>query len=232
MNQKEWKKSDKFPGKYEWYNKTRKLQKSLQYNNDPNATVIHHLRGTEEQQKYNDEHYELWGFNLDGTFEYEKYVIFVTKEQHTEIHKCSEETINKISTTLKKTLSTDEQKLRRSEAMRGKNNPMYGKPPANKGKHISSAHKRAISGANKGNHAFLGQHHSKESKLKISNANKGNNNGMFGSGEQYKEFKILFQTITWHSFLKIRKSNFLLLKAIIFIYIKYLGHVDKSVYGL
>ena len=29
MNQKEWKKSGKFPGKYEWYNKTRKIQKSL-----------------------------------------------------------------------------------------------------------------------------------------------------------------------------------------------------------
>ena len=96
MNQKEWKKSDKFPGKYEWYNKTRKLQRSLQFNTDKDAKVIHHLRDTEEQRKYNDEHYELWGHNLDGTFEYGKYVIFVTKEEHTEIHKRSEETRKKM----------------------------------------------------------------------------------------------------------------------------------------
>ena len=92
MDQKEWKKSDKFPGKFEWYNKTRKIQKSLKYNSNPKSKVIHHLRDTEEQRKYNDEHYELWGHNLDGTFEYGKYIIFVTKEKHAEIHKCSEET--------------------------------------------------------------------------------------------------------------------------------------------
>ena len=97
MNQREWKTSRKFTDKYKWYNKTRKIQKSLKYNPDSNATVIHHLRDTEEQQKYNDEHYELWGHNLDGTFEYGKYVIFVTKEEHTKIHKCSEETRQKIS---------------------------------------------------------------------------------------------------------------------------------------
>ena len=65
MNQKEWKKSGKFPGKYKWYNLTRKFQRSLCYEQDPNATVIHHLRDTEEQRKYNDEHYELWGFEID-----------------------------------------------------------------------------------------------------------------------------------------------------------------------
>ena len=96
MNQKEWKKSGKFIGKYEWYNKTRKIQKSLQFNTDKAATVIHHLRDTEEQRKYNDTYYEFWGFNQDGTFEYGKYVIFVTKEEHTEIHKCSEETRKKM----------------------------------------------------------------------------------------------------------------------------------------
>ena len=48
MNQKEWKLSKKYDGKYSWYNKTRKIQKSLKYNSDPNAVVIHHLRDTEE----------------------------------------------------------------------------------------------------------------------------------------------------------------------------------------
>ena len=97
MNQTEWKKSDKFPCKYKWYNKTRKLQRSLQYNDNINATVIHHLRDTEDQRAYNDMYYEYWGFNQDGTFEYGKYVIFVTKEEHIKIHTLSEETRQKIS---------------------------------------------------------------------------------------------------------------------------------------
>jgi hypothetical protein len=101
MNQKEWKKSGKFKGKYEWYNNTRKIQKSLQYNDNPKAVVIHHLRDTEEQRKYNDEHYELWGHNLDGTFEYGKYVVFVTKEEHDSYHQSSDETRKKRSTSLK-----------------------------------------------------------------------------------------------------------------------------------
>lgn len=94
MNMKEWKLCTE-SSKYKWYNKTREIQKSLQYNSDHSAVVIHHLRDTEEQRKYNDEHYELWGHNLDGSFEYGKYVVFVTKEEHTEIHKCSEETCEK-----------------------------------------------------------------------------------------------------------------------------------------
>lgn len=101
MNQKEWKTSGKFKGKYEWYNKTRKIQKSLQYNIDEKANRIHHLRDTEEQRKYNDEHYELWGFNEDGTFEYGKYVIFVTEEWHNNYHKDSEETKQKKSAAAK-----------------------------------------------------------------------------------------------------------------------------------
>ena len=36
--------------------------------------VVHHRDDTEECCKYNEEHYELWGFNLDGTFEYGKYI--------------------------------------------------------------------------------------------------------------------------------------------------------------
>ena len=105
MDQTEWKCSEKYPGKYVYYNKTRKLQKSLIYNEDKNATVIHHLRDTEEQRNYNDTHYELWGFEIDENgeehFEYGKYVIFVTKEEHTKIHSMSEETRKKISISCK-----------------------------------------------------------------------------------------------------------------------------------
>lgn len=98
MNQQTWKKlNNECRSLLDWsyYHKVRKIQKSLQYNQDPNAVVIHHLRDTEEQRKYNDEYYELWGYNLDDTFEYGKYVIFITKEEHSEIHRCSDETRKK-----------------------------------------------------------------------------------------------------------------------------------------
>lgn len=100
MNCNEWKLARKNGTTLDWsfYTKTREIQKSLQYNPDPNAVVIHHLRDTEEQRKYNDEHYELWGHNLDGTFEYGKYVVFWTEEDHFKYHHMSEETRRVMST--------------------------------------------------------------------------------------------------------------------------------------
>ena len=100
MNCKEWrtlKNTNPEFLNWDYYNNVKKLQRSLKYNHDPNAVVIHHLRDTEEQRKYNDEHYEFWGHNLDGTFEYGKYVIFVTEEWHAKYHAQSEETRKKIS---------------------------------------------------------------------------------------------------------------------------------------
>lgn len=126
MNQKEWKTSGKFKGKYKWYNRTRKLQRSLQCNSDPKATIIHHLRDTEEQRKYNDEHYELWGHNLDGTFEYGKYVVFWTKEVHYAYHAESEETRKKNSEGVKASI-TPERRKRMREVQLGEKNSMYGK---------------------------------------------------------------------------------------------------------
>lgn len=208
MNIKEWKLCDD-TGKFEWYNKTRKIQRYLQYNTDPSATVIHHLRDTEEQRKYNDEHYELWGHNLDGSFEYGKYVIFVTKEEHTEIHKCSEETRNKI-----KESWTDDKRQTVSKKLLASNNPNYGK-------HFSKEHREKISASNKGKshtesarekirqmsiklwesdeyrekqmnnspffkdkrgelHPRYGKHHSDESKKRMSESHSGENHPNYG----------------------------------------------------
>lgn len=97
MNQKEWKiATQNKTANWNFYNKTRAILKQQIYN-DETATVIHHLRDTEEQRSYNDIHYELWGHNEDGSFEYGKYVIFVSKKQHTMIHKVSSETRLKMS---------------------------------------------------------------------------------------------------------------------------------------
>lgn len=113
MNIKEWQRAcleGYAPRRYD--NASREIQRSLKYNSDPNATVRHHLRDTEEQRKYNDEHYEMWGFNLDGTFEYGKYMIFMTEEDHITIHNQSDETKAK----RKETLNTPEVRKRLSDA--------------------------------------------------------------------------------------------------------------------
>lgn len=161
MNIKEWRKACEegwAPRRYD--NASREIQKSLKYNHDPKATVRHHLRDTEEQRKYNDEHYELWGFEIDKDgnehFEYGKYIIFMTEEEHTAIHNQSEETKAKRKATLntpdtKKKLSdagkaawsnedyyktmcekartswTDERKKKKSDSMMGELNHQYGK---------------------------------------------------------------------------------------------------------
>lgn len=70
--------------------------------------VIHHLRDTEEQRNFNDTYYERWGFDLNGEM---KYAIMITKEEHTQIHRLSKETIEKIrkSTSIAKTKYTPEE---------------------------------------------------------------------------------------------------------------------------
>lgn len=172
---------------WSYYNRVRKIQKSLQYNQNVDAVVIHHLRDTEEQRKYNDEYYELWGLEIDDTgnehFEYGKYVIFVTKEEHREIHGCSEETRNKISKSVRR-YWTEEKRAEWSSKMSGSGNSFYGKhhTPGKLsgknngmyGKHLSEEARKAISEANKNKIA------SEETRKKLSEASSGERNGMYG----------------------------------------------------
>lgn len=168
MNQKEWKKSGKFPGKYKWYNQTRKFQRSLCYEHDPNANIIHHLRDTEEQRKYNDEHYEYWGFNQDGTFEYGKYVVFWTKEHHDNYHTASDETRKKNSDSVKAS-RTPELRKHLSEMFSGERNPMYGKRGELAPCYGRCGELHPMYGKES---PFKGKHHTDESKQKISEAAK------------------------------------------------------------
>lgn len=117
MNIKEWNKAcDEGWAPRRYDNASREIQKLLKYNSDPNATTRHHLRDTEEQRKYNDEHYELWGFEIDENgnehFEYGKYVVFMTPEEHNTLHAQSEETKAK----RKETLNTPEVRKKLSDA--------------------------------------------------------------------------------------------------------------------
>ena len=173
MNQKEWKISEQYKDKFKWYNKTRKIQKSLQYNQDTNAKIIHHLRDTEEQRKYNDEHYELWGFEIDEKgnehFEYGKYVVFVTKEWHNNYHSQSDETKRKNSESVKASMTEDVRK-RISKSLTGEKNPMYGKRGELAPCYGRCGELHPMYGKQS---AFKGKHHTEESKKLLSDAHKG-----------------------------------------------------------
>lgn len=92
MNKKEWDLACKNKtANHHWDSACRRIQRSLKYNPDPKAVHRHHLMNTSEQIEYNTNHYEMWGFNEDGTFEYGKYIIFVTQEEHSKIHDVSGE---------------------------------------------------------------------------------------------------------------------------------------------
>lgn len=176
MDQREWKqlcKVNKNLVNWFYYNKTRNIQKSLQYNQDPNAVIIHHLRDTEEQRKHNDEYYELWGHNLDGTFEYGKYVIFVTKEEHIEIHCDSDETKQKKSNASKLNWQNESYRTNLLKKMKDSWNGNEERKKLTStiltGRHHSEESKRLMSEHNQ----YKGKHLPDEVKKKISESEKG-----------------------------------------------------------
>ncbi len=159
---------------WDYYNSAKKFQRSLKYNSDPNAKVIHHLRDTEEQRLYNDTYYERWGFNEDGTFEYGKYVIFVTEEWHSNYHAQSEETRKKISESNKLNY-TEERKLKVSATHKGKHiSEETRKKQSYAAKHRTPISEETRDKMRKNNaRSMLGKKHSAETLKKISDALKG-----------------------------------------------------------
>ena len=165
------------------------LNKWKHDNNIKEKCVIHHRNDTEECIAYNKEHYELWGHNLDGTFEYGKYVVFMTRAEHCAYH-------------LAGRTVTDETKHKISESQKGlqagENHPNYGK-------HRSNETKRKISIANSGsNNGMYGTHHSKEhnnhvSKLvKLWKAN---------ISAEYRKHKESGGTLSWNEFQSFYKNK-------------------------
>jgi hypothetical protein len=62
MNQKEWKHAGQLGIKldFTFYNKSHKIMRQFNSDNNENKTEVHHLRDTEEQRLYNDTYYERW----------------------------------------------------------------------------------------------------------------------------------------------------------------------------
>lgn len=155
----------------------RQIQKLLKdwktENNITSKCVVHHRDDTEECIKYNNEHYERWGFNEDGTFEYGKYVIFMTNVEHAGYH----HTCDKLS---------PETRAKMSSAKIGDKNPMYNKRHTDaarakmsanntlKGKHLPEETKAKMRAAHTGDkNPNYGKHLSEETKAKISAACRG-----------------------------------------------------------
>lgn len=150
-------------------------------NNIVERCIVHHRDDTEECIKYNEEHYELWGFNLDGTFEYGKYVVFMTMAEHVKHHhtgsKRSKDTCRRISEAKQGTKLSDETRKRMSEARRGDKNPRFGKG-------------YVIAGERNG---MFGKHHTEEACECIREA-------ALKDGYIYKLYKNNGGTLSWQAF--------------------------------
>lgn len=169
MNRQEYLES----GSYSTYHyKVQKLLKEWkEENNIAEICHVHHRDDTEECRKYNAEHYERWGFNEDGTFELGKYVLFLTRAEHTSYHSRKRigkdrymygrtgelhhfygkhhtaESRAKISKNRKGISPSAESRAKMSEARKGENNSFYGKVHSAESKtKMSTTHKIRLAG--------------------------------------------------------------------------------------
>lgn len=194
MNYHEWKNARKLgiQRDFKFYNESHRLMKEFNLVNGTNKTEVHHLRDTPEQRAYNDTYYEFWGFNQDGTFEYGKYVVFFTHNEHVSYHAHSEETRKKISELHKGKHRSDETKhkmsMNNARAMLGKHHTDDARKrisDSHKGETFSDERKLKISERvsnyykehpeairSGDNHPMHGKHHTEESKKKMSESQK------------------------------------------------------------
>lgn len=69
-----------------WFDVQKLLIEWQLRNNITEKCAVHHRDDTEECREYNRQHYERWGFNEDGSFEYGKYVVFMISSEHRKYH--------------------------------------------------------------------------------------------------------------------------------------------------
>lgn len=134
MNKKEYFLSDIYLKNAEYKNIQKRLHEWKQKNNIIERCVVHHRDDTEECKKYNEEHYELWGFNEDGSFEYGKYVIFLTRAEHCKHHHTGENNVNYGKGPMLGRHFTYEHRMKLSLANSGERSWHYGKPSPRRGK--------------------------------------------------------------------------------------------------
>lgn len=196
-----------------YYRKASKLLRKWKTENGYTCKcVMHHRDDTEETYKYNEDHYERWGFNEDGSFEYGKYIMFMTKSEHDSYHNTgeknsmygkthSEEARKKISdnnpwkgghSNRLGCRLTAEQKELLSKRLSGCNNPNYGK-------HWTDEQKKERSEKTKGMHSgsdnpFYGKNHSDDSKRVMREAQQYRS-------QLFKKYKLNGGNLKWPEFL-------------------------------
>lgn len=174
--------------------------------------IIHHRDDTEETRAYNEAFYERWGCNEDGTFEYGKYVVFMTIADHVRHHHTgkivSEECRRKLAKIHLGMCLSDEAKQKLSKANSGKNNPMYGVHRFG-GDNPFYGKKHTDETKQKLSDRFKGTHISDETRQKISNSIKGVNHPMYGKSH------------TAESIAKNRESNIKISRAVKYLYTVY-----------
>ena len=193
-----------------YYRRIQKLLIDWKITNNIPADVryaVHHRDDTEETRKYNTEHYERWGFNEDDTFEYGKYVLFMTVAEHSYYHNIgkslSAETREKISASSKGKILSDECKAKISASSKGKilSDECKAKlSAAHKGKILSDEHRAKLRENNA--RYWQGKHRapfSDECKAKMSAARKRN---LIGLRLLYSVYKNNDGAKKWNDFQK------------------------------
>lgn len=189
-----------------------KLKEWKLENNITERCMVHHRDDTEETRKYNSEHYERWGLNEDGTFEYGKYVVFITLSEHSAYHNTgernpmygkhhSEEACTKISAAHKGKKPSEETRTKISAAQKGKK---------------LSEETRARMSANH-SHYWKGKTRSEETCAKLSAAHKGKERSeetrakisavQTGTRVLYTTYKENGGTLKWNDFCHALKNG-------------------------
>ena len=96
---------------------TQYLHQWMEQNNLTGDYIIHHRDDNDEARAYNKANYKLCGHNLDGTFAYGRYVVFMTRSEHMRHHRTGAHL-------------TEEQKRHLSEINSGEKHPQFGTHPS------------------------------------------------------------------------------------------------------
>lgn len=178
----------------EYYMVHHKLKEWKRDNNITERCVVHHRDDTEEVRQYNREHYGRWGYNEDGTFEYGKYVLFMTLREHCAYHHTGGKNYFK----------------GKGDLLKGEKNPFYGRRHTDETKRIIGLKSKGRPNAMKGKHqtdeakmknrmAHLGKHPTDETKEKIRQIAKDRTQII---SDAYKKYKLDGGTLLWNDFQK------------------------------
>ena len=149
---------------------TQKLLKEwMAKNNITEPCVVHHIDNEPDAIKYNNEHYELWGHEIDENgnlkFEFGKYVQFMTRVEHSRYHNTGEKN-HRYGIPL-----SEDHKNKISLAKIGKHHSDETRKKISitkTGKPLSDECKKKLSLMNTGNgNPMWGKHHSAETIEKI-----------------------------------------------------------------